>query len=240
MLALLGTGTLHPAGDVTVNAGIFNISDIAAESQTIGNLSGAGGIVNLGTKNLIEGTAKDSTYAGVIQGSGSLIKQNSGILTLTGNNTYSGGTTINGGTLALSDAGALYSGGNVTINEGTFDISDITAESQTIGDLTGAGFVNLGSKMLIKGTDNHTTYHGVIQGGDDGVFIKQGSGTLKLTGSSVHTGHTLVAEGILHVSGELASTVSVSPNTTLMGNGTVGHVINLGNVSPGESVGMMM
>lgn len=239
ILALLGSGTLHPAGDVTVNAGIFNISDIAAESQTIGNLSGAGGIVNLGTKNLIEGTAKDSTYAGVIQGSGSLIKQNSGILTLTGNNTYSGGTTINGGTLALSDAGSLYSGGNVTINEGTFDISDITAESQTIGDLTGAGFVNLGSKMLIKGTDNHTTYHGVIQGGDDGVFIKQGSGTLKLTGSSVHTGHTLVAEGILHVSGELTSTVSVSPNTTLMGNGTVGHVINQGNVSPGESIGTM-
>ncbi|WP_215216955.1 MULTISPECIES: autotransporter-associated beta strand repeat-containing protein [Candidatus Rhabdochlamydia] len=250
-LALVGSGTLNPAGDVIVNAGVFHISDITAASQTIGSLSGTGGIVELGTKNLIEGTVNDSTYSGVIQGSGSLIKQNTGTLTLTGVNTYSGGTIINGGTLALSALGALHSAGNVTINEGVFDISDITAEFHTIGDLTGAGSVNLGSKILItgassvdlgskmlsKGIANHTIYHGVIHGEDDGVFIKQGIGTLKLTGSSIHTGHTLVAEGILHIHGKLRSTVNVLPNASLMGNGTVGHLINMGDVSPGESIG---
>ena len=238
-LALLGSGTLHPTGDVTVNDGAFDMSEITAASQTIGNLSGRGGIVNLGTKDLITGTASDSTYAGVILGSGALSKQGSGTLTLTGANIYSGGTIINEGTLALSGAGSLYEKGNVTINEGVFDISGISEESQIIGDLIGGGFVNLGSKILIKGTDSHTIYHGVIQGGDDGVFIKQGSGLLMLTGSSVHTGHTIVADGILHVHGCLSCTVTVSPNTTLMGNGTVGHLINMGNVAPGESIGTL-
>ena len=44
-------------------------------------------------------------FTGTIQGSGTLAKTASGVLTLSGNNSYGGGTILNGGTLNIaSDA----------------------------------------------------------------------------------------------------------------------------------------
>ena len=68
--------------------------------------------------------------------------------TLTAAESYQGPTTINAGTLALGSGGVLYSGGtagSVAVN-GTFDISQ--SGSQTIGDLSGSGVVNLGAYNL--------------------------------------------------------------------------------------------
>lgn len=59
----------------------------------------------------------DSTFANNISGSGSLtLDGSSGILTLSGDDTYSGGTTVNSGSLALT--GSLA--GNVTVSGGSF------------------------------------------------------------------------------------------------------------------------
>ncbi|MGB7128073.1 MAG: autotransporter-associated beta strand repeat-containing protein [Candidatus Rhabdochlamydia sp.] len=239
-IALSGAGSLSSIGEVFIGSGgTFDISGINAASQTIGDLTGAaGGFVTLGAKGLITGTASNDTYAGIIQGTGSLTKQGSGTFTLTGANTYSGGTTINAGTLALSGAGTLDSTGAVTINAGTFDISGITAGTQTIGDLSGTGTVNLGAKELAEGTANNTTYAGSLQG-VGGSLIKQGSGTLTLTGTSTYTGGTNINAGTLLVNGEIGSTVTVAANATLGGTGTVGDLINGGFVSPGESIGTL-
>ena len=45
---------------------------------------------------------RTGTYAGAMSGTGSLTKQNTGTLILTGANTYSGGTTVSGGTLGAT------------------------------------------------------------------------------------------------------------------------------------------
>ena len=57
-----------------------------------------------------------TTFAGVISGSGNLVKQGTGTWTLSGTNTYTGGTTITTGYLALGSSTALPSGGDVTVN----------------------------------------------------------------------------------------------------------------------------
>src|SRR5262249_47747523 len=54
-----------------------------------------------------------TTFAGVIDGPGTVVKVGTGIWTLTGVNTYSGGTIINQGTLLVN--GSI---GEVTVNAG--------------------------------------------------------------------------------------------------------------------------
>jgi autotransporter-associated beta strand protein len=73
---------------------------------TLGSLAGSGNIaladtggtavaLQVGNKNV------DSSYSGILSGSGSLKKIGSGLLTLSGQNTYTGGTTISAGSLSL-------------------------------------------------------------------------------------------------------------------------------------------
>ncbi|HEV3270301.1 MAG TPA: autotransporter domain-containing protein [Candidatus Rhabdochlamydia sp.] len=136
-LALSGLGTLAPTGSVTINAGSFDISGITASSQTIGDLSGSGGTVNLGSNTLIEGTSSNTSYAGVISGAGSLTKQNTGTFILTGPNTYTGGTTVTSGTLqgnTTSLQGNILDNASVVFNQAiTGTYSGIISGSGNLG-----------------------------------------------------------------------------------------------------------
>ncbi|MES2186334.1 MAG: autotransporter-associated beta strand repeat-containing protein, partial [Pseudomonadota bacterium] len=213
---------------------------------TIGDLSGTGaGSVVLGTKALTAGTAGSSSFAGVVSGTGSLVKQGAGVLTFTGVSTYQGGTTVNGGTLALTGTGVLTATGALAVNVGgTFDISGITAANATIGDLsgTGAGSVVLGNKALTAGTVISSSFAGVISG-TNGSLVKQGAGALTLTGSDTYSGATTVAAGKLLVNGSIASSslVTVQTGATLGGSGTTGavHVDSGGTLAAGNSPGLL-
>ncbi|EAT3022144.1 autotransporter outer membrane beta-barrel domain-containing protein [Salmonella enterica] len=67
-----------------------------------------GDIVDNGTLTFNRSDA--AAYGSVISGSGSVVKQGGGELTLSNNNSYSGGTTIAEGTLTATAGGALGSG----------------------------------------------------------------------------------------------------------------------------------
>ncbi|EAA7310628.1 autotransporter outer membrane beta-barrel domain-containing protein [Salmonella enterica subsp. enterica serovar Albany] len=67
-----------------------------------------GNIVDNGTLTFNRSDA--SAYGSVISGSGNVVKQGGGELTLSNNNSYSGGTTIAEGTLTATAGGALGSG----------------------------------------------------------------------------------------------------------------------------------
>jgi autotransporter-associated beta strand protein len=58
----------------------------------------------------VGGFSAADSWKNDISGPGALIKQGSGTLTLSGENTYQGGTVITGGTLAAASAGALGNG----------------------------------------------------------------------------------------------------------------------------------
>src|SRR5690606_35497128 len=59
----------------------------------------------------------DLDLAGVVHGSGTLVKNGPGTLRLTGTNTYSGGTNINGG-LVNFNALSNFGSGTITLNGG--------------------------------------------------------------------------------------------------------------------------
>ena len=83
-------------------------------AQYIGSLSGGGSLGgNVSLLNYVSfgGNNATTTFAGVISGSGNLVKSGNGTMLLTGSNTYSLGTVLAGGTLAVGSRHNLGGGG---------------------------------------------------------------------------------------------------------------------------------
>ncbi|WP_202358534.1 autotransporter domain-containing protein [Mesorhizobium sp. 113-3-3] len=153
---------------------VTNISPGAVLQLGNGGTTGSirDGVVNNDGTLIIDRSADIfPRYAGVISGSGSLVKNGTGLITLIGANTYSGGTTINTGELRI---------GNFSAD----------------GALTG-NYVNHSKlSVFFNGTPS---YSGVISG--DGSFEKSGNGTLTLTGVQTYTGGTTLSFGSLILGG---------------------------------------
>jgi len=153
--ALTGTGNLTVSNSTNLtltNAGnTFNGSTtIQSGSLLLGN-GGASGfigstssITNNGT--LVYNLTSSGTLGMVISGTGALVKQSTGSLTLSGSNAYTGATTISAGTLALGASNVIADTSSVSVASGsTFELGGF---SDTIGKLSGAGSVALGSGTL--------------------------------------------------------------------------------------------
>ncbi len=132
--------------------------DLASNDQSIGSLAGAGS-VQLGSANLTIGNDETSTtFSGVIQGSGGLMKTGAGTFILAGSNTYTGATTIAGGTLQLGNGGDAGSITSDVVNNGIFAVN--RSDTFTFGNaISGPGeFQQLGTGTTIFDATN--TYTG--------------------------------------------------------------------------------
>ena len=168
----INAGTLRVAGGaaiadtsaVTLANVAGAILDLNGTNETIGSLAGggaAGGNVTLGAGTLTTGGNNGTTiYTGILSGTGGMTKQGTGIFTLSGANTYTGATTINAGTLTLGAANRIADASAVTVAGGaTFNLNNF---AETIGSLSSAGNVTLGTGILTAGGDNSsTTFSGV-------------------------------------------------------------------------------
>ena len=132
-----GTLTLGSAGRFTSDqvalTGSSGASLSLGGSESIGSLAG-GFNVALGSGTFTTGNDNTSTtYAGVLSGSGGLTKAGSGMLSLTGSNTYTGVTTLSAGELKVNGStgtGALTVA-SAAILSGTGTIGGATTISGT-------------------------------------------------------------------------------------------------------------
>ncbi|WP_201495290.1 beta strand repeat-containing protein, partial [Rubrivivax sp. A210] len=115
-LAAAGRLTATPAVNVASGASLALAGD-----QTLGSLAGAG-TIELDSFLLRTGALGDSSFDGVIAGTGGIAKQGSSSFTLNGANTYTGNTRVEAGTLALSATGTLASG-SVSVDAGTLALA---------------------------------------------------------------------------------------------------------------------
>ena len=119
-----GGGGAIPNSSAVVLANALGAAFQLNASETIGTLAGGGatgGNVNIQGNTLTMGDQRDSTFAGVISGTGgAVVKQGAGVIALTGANTFTGGTTLSAGTLIAGNDSALGSTGAqaVTFNGG--------------------------------------------------------------------------------------------------------------------------
>lgn len=205
---------LGGSGSVTLGAGATLTVDTTGGQSSYfgGNVSGAGGLVKNGPDTLTLGgqstftgpltinagelqfnifgpapaftaaitdsatltfaNGSDYTYAGVLSGAGVLHKDGSGTLTLTANSPFTGSVSITNGTLQLGDGGTA--GGLATTSIA----------------------LNYGAALAVDRSDSFV-FPGVVTG--NGSFVKDGAGTLTLTGNSSFSGSATVNAGTLVV-----------------------------------------
>lgn len=219
-------------------ANVTNACLLLYANETIGSLAGGGsngGNVNLQSYTLTTGGANtDTTYSGVISGTGALIKAGSGTLTLAASNTYSGNTTVSGGTLKLGVNNALQYGvgqGDLTVN-GTLDLNGRTLNNARINGLKGSGSVTNSSGtaayLTVGYGDASSTFSGSLTDGVGTVALaKTGTGTLTLSGNSNYTGTTTITQGVLSVS-NLAAGGNLGSGTSAV---VLGDAANAGVLS---------
>jgi autotransporter-associated beta strand protein len=150
-----------------------------------------------------------ATFSGVLS-NGSLTKAGSGILTLSGDNTYAGGTAINAGTVVLGHANGLGSSGTITLGGGTLQYgSGITT------DLSARFSTAAAQQYAVDTNGNNVTFAANLTS-SGGNLTKSGSGTLTLGGSNSFDGATTISAGNLSISSTaaLASTSGINLGDT--------------------------
>lgn len=135
--AVLDLGQFQLFGD-----GTLDLTNVTSGGMTIGSLAGNGLVLldghslNIGNNNL------NTSFSGIIQDSGSLVKLGSGMFTLSGANTYTGATTVTAGTLRLNNqTGSATGTGGVKVNAGSLGGKGTIAGAVTVGTGSGAGAV---------------------------------------------------------------------------------------------------
>ncbi|NJA04139.1 DUF4347 domain-containing protein [Methylococcaceae bacterium WWC4] len=201
------------ANNTAVSVGAGTTLTLGA-AKTIGSLAGAGNVA-LGAFTLTAGDGSNTSFTGVISGSGGLTKTGSGTLTLGGTNTYTGATTISAGTLTTSGNNRITDSSAVTVASGAS--LTLSSASDRIGSLAGAGTVSLTSSTLEIGGDNTSTSFTGTMTGSGATVDKVGSGTLTLALSGTNA---LTATSRLQASGGtvvLSGTLSGTPELALNG-----------------------
>lgn len=202
--ARVRSGTLAIASDAPLGASTGALTLDGGDARFDAALNLARPVV-LASGGALDTNGRDITLSGAISGTGSLRKTGAGALVLGGANTFTGATVIAQGTLhvgtAAAAAGFAQSAGLV-LADAAGAVFDVNNQSVTLRSLagggTGGGDIALGaSGTLAVAGEAEQAFHGKITGGANSAFIKTGPGALTLDTPLLHTGATVIRNGVL-------------------------------------------
>jgi fibronectin-binding autotransporter adhesin len=249
-LRFLQTGQ---ANNTTIIENNLSLSAADAATTTFfredGNLrlDGSVDITTTGTGNVRlqsrwgAANSKGLTLAGQLTGSGNLTVTRSGgeegsVRLANNSNTYNGTITVNN---SGGSAGILVFEANGAATSAKLNLAssgahlNVNTTNATIAELSGVSGSQVSARSagqtLTVNQSTYTTFAGAlggtgIAGSNAGLaLVKDGGGTLTLSGTSTHTGATTVSAGTLLVTGALgATTVTVESGAAIGGNGNLG------------------
>jgi fibronectin-binding autotransporter adhesin len=205
-------GATNTSGTNSYSGQIYLDGNAGTSISSGGTLSFNGSVFDLKNQTLTvdgAGTTLISAPLTNSSGSGKLVKQGAGTLTLSGNNTYVGATTISAGTLEIGSTGRLGGGSY-------------------------AGAISNDGLLLYSGTSAQTL-SGVISG--SGSVTHSGTALLSLSGTNSFTGTLTINSGSLTTINNGLSTSTalvVNGGNANIGQGTIGSLtLNSGTLSGG-------
>ena len=246
---LLLSGTNTSTGGVTVSAGTLKLTN------TVASL-GFGPVTNNATIewNTAAATRIISTI-NALAGSGLFLKSGVNNLQIQGAavSTFNGTVRVAGGLLILDTASGFENGTpNLDVAGGDLVLGNaFDNATATFGNLSGSNQVRvdwgntLVTRTLSLNQSSNTVFAGVL-GYRAGLsrtlnLVKNGAGTLTLSGTNVHLGSTIISNGTLLVNGVLTtnttSLVTVATNGVLGGTGLINNPVLVqdgGTLAPGS------
>ena len=205
---------------VTVS-GTRNVAGITVED---GSPTFTGGTLNFnGATSIftVNGSISQPLVATVssnITGTNGLTKSGLGTLVFdTTAKTYSGTTTVSAGTLQLNASNLINNNSALVVSSGASFLFN-WGVSETVASLAGAGTVDIKNGTFTLGDASNTTFSGVLgDSGGYGTLVKQGTGTLTLTGANTYNGVTTFNAGAI-----------IAASNTALGAATYGNTIASG------------
>ena len=244
------TGSPTWVGTVTVVGATTRIGADSGVSATLSTVI-TGGVADV----FAGGAGRLLVNGGVQLGSGKIVKDGTGVLSLRGSSAYSGGTIVSAGTLRVCGSCAANVAGTATIRleNGTVLGSESAASTivnplsiwgnvQLIDsslsfnkDLTVTGAVDLNAATrTITVPSAIATLGGAISSGG---ITKSGAGTLVLGGVNTYASATTLSAGTLvHNGTNASSAVTTSAGTKLLGVGSMAATTVNGEIDPGAAL----
>jgi len=232
-------GSANFRNDAATGTGLL-IKGAVSGSSTAGNVT----ILTLDGSSTdpntyVSGAISDGSSGGKL----AVLKNEPGMWTLTGNNTFTGGLTFNGGTIRyFADTetpfgrGLLTISSGVTFNHGNKSPTIITNRMVVDGNFTMGGSTNTqwgGTMDLNSGVRTITVSvdSKVASIISNGSLIKAGANSLTLTSTNIYSGSTTVSEGALVAGSDGAlgnsASITVAKGATLtLTNGVLNNYIN--------------
>lgn len=213
-----GSNTVVTGGNtLTLGAGGFSLLTGS------GSISFSANVILQGSQTwTVADAAAVLTVSGSVSGAADLIKAGSGVVVLSGANTYTGKTIVNGGSVQISAETGL--GGNptggfqadqLTLNGGALVVTasmllDDVNRGITLGALGGTFTVNTGATLTVANAI-----------GGAGAFIKSGDGTMVANGANNFSSSVQVNAGTLTFGNQVSlTTATVTAGTMNLGGAT--------------------
>ena len=241
ILNINGSNQIGDTAGIVINSGTLSFTG-SNRTETIGTLTNNGGIftTGTGTGNTLIGSGETVTWAAGTNTitSGNTVRDKHWVIT-GGTNTVNGGGTLEvqtgGGTVGLffngtasptvtldssaGTAGRIVLEQNVIVDTG---LTSGTAQILNGGALANPGFIDMNGGTRTFTINNGSAAQDMLISAriQNGAIVKDGAGTLALTGDNTFAGTTTVNAGTLEAGGAGAlgatSSVSVSGGTLLL------------------------
>ena len=242
------TGANNYSGATTINGGTLQIGD----GGTNGTLGIAGVTIARGAFLLINRSDSYGTVANQsFSGAGTLIKEGAGSLVFNGSADHTSvqgitNVVVNKGLVRTDYWGKWNSNLNLIVNgSGIFELWNTSASLGTLngdGTVQNTRFWGRSQTLTVAAgsfsgtiTDSGVTSGGLGTGDTRISLVKDGAGTLTLSGTNTYGGTTTVSNGTLLVTGSISSTAGTTvTNGALFVNGSLAGSVS---VASGATLG---